>query len=297
MSTVFSHIIQKRFSHEYENVATDSLVYIINSSESAREGFLKLLRGISPELPNLHFRTQHSIDNIRPDMWGFDAESPRVFIENKFWAGLTENQPVIYLRHLSDYQQPSVLLFIVPEIRQETVWRELIKRLGDAEITISEHPSSMGILRTVRTQNGPFLAITSWKKLLDMIKSELSEDSDSMNDLLQLRALCGAANLDAFTHITSEELTDQRIPAFILQAEEVVEAAVELAVTEDSVNTKGLNKQNNKERIGQYIYFPTSKEKGFGAWIGVHFKLWKEFGSSPLWLVFATTDWGRALAK
>jgi hypothetical protein len=27
----------------------------------------------------------------------------------------------------------------------------------------------------------------------------------------------------------------------------------------------------------------------------VHFTLWKEHGGSPLWLVFSTTDWGRAL--
>jgi hypothetical protein len=54
-------------------------------------------------------------------MWGFDGGTPRVFIENKFWAGLTENQPVAYLRLLAQYASPTVLLTVVPASRLETV--------------------------------------------------------------------------------------------------------------------------------------------------------------------------------
>src|SRR5207249_4737659 len=47
--------------------------------------------------------------SARPDMCRFDGGAPRVLIENKFWAGLTENQPVEYLRRLAGYPNPAVL--------------------------------------------------------------------------------------------------------------------------------------------------------------------------------------------
>jgi len=45
MQTVFSHIIQRRFSHKYEDVATDALAYILESSAAAQNGMMKILRG------------------------------------------------------------------------------------------------------------------------------------------------------------------------------------------------------------------------------------------------------------
>ena len=76
MSTVFSHIIQKRFSQENENVATNALAYVLQSSDAARNGMTKLLRGILPNLPLLRFKTQQMEGVIRPDMWGY-ADSER----------------------------------------------------------------------------------------------------------------------------------------------------------------------------------------------------------------------------
>jgi hypothetical protein len=78
MQTVFSHIIQKRFSRINEDVATDALSFILHSSESARNGIMKLLRGLVGDLPDLRFRTQQTENSIRPDMWGFHKTEPRV---------------------------------------------------------------------------------------------------------------------------------------------------------------------------------------------------------------------------
>src|SRR5687767_5081415 len=125
MNTVFSHIVQRRLSQENENVATEALAFIVESSAPARAGLMKVLTGVAPGLPALRFRTQQTKENARPDMWGFDGGTPRVFIENKFWAGLTENQPVQYLRVLAHYPNPAVLLTVVPANRLETVRREL----------------------------------------------------------------------------------------------------------------------------------------------------------------------------
>lgn len=65
MKTIFSYIIQKRFSRVNEDVATDALAYVLETSESARRGIMKLLRGIVPSLPSLLFRTQEMEGTIR----------------------------------------------------------------------------------------------------------------------------------------------------------------------------------------------------------------------------------------
>lgn len=135
METVLSHIVRKRFSAEYENVATEALAFIVQSSEAAKRGLMKLFHGIAPDLPSLQFRTQQNEGSARPDMCGLSDGIPRVFIENKFWAGLTENQPVTYLGILSKYDKPCILLVVVPEARQETMWRELLRRLTGAGIS------------------------------------------------------------------------------------------------------------------------------------------------------------------
>ena len=58
-------------------------------------------------------------------MTGLDAVgAERLFIENKFWAGLTENQPAGYLDRLRA-EGGAVLLFVVPTKRLPILWPEL----------------------------------------------------------------------------------------------------------------------------------------------------------------------------
>jgi hypothetical protein len=293
MQTVFSHIVQKRFSHVNEDVATDALSFILHSSECARNGMMKFLRGIVADMPALQFRTQQTEGSVRPDMWGFDEAEPRVFIENKFWAGLTDNQPVSYLRQLAEHTQPTLLLVVGPDAREQTLWRELIRRLEDAGISVAARDAAAGIVDSIATEIGPILALTSWTKLLATLELESADDPRSRSDLLQLRALCDAADSEAFVPVSSTEVTDQRTPAFILQLNSIVQASVELAVTEGVLNISRLLPQASWERIGRYARF--SDEPDVGVWLGIHFGLWKMHGGTPLWLVFSPGEWGRAL--
>jgi len=309
MNTVFSHIVQKRLSQEYENIATEALAFILHSNESARSGLMKFLRGIASDLPSLQFRTQHTDDNTRPDqtdgsarpdMCGFDGTKVRVFIENKFWAGLTKNQPVKYLERLAKCTQPSVLLMVVPTARQEPMWREL-RRIVDAKFSIMSQDATAGGVRTVAIGRGRILALTSWKTLLDAIEMELTDEPQAKNDLLQLRGLCDAADSQAFVPISPTEVTDQRTPSFFLQLNSIREGAVDLAVTEGILSKKNLQEKDPRkgnllptsswERAGRYIYFPGAD---VGAWFGTDFTLWKKHGSTPLWLVFSGSEWQRA---
>lgn len=292
MQTVFSHIVQRRFSQVNEDVATDALAFILHFSESARTGMLKLLRGIASDIPILRFHTQQTEGSIRPDMWGVDETGPRVFVENKFWAGLTENQPISYLKQLAEYSQPTILLAVVPEARQDTVWHEFIRRLDSAGISKTDRDLPAGIKYSITTGAGPILALTSWGKLLSAMELEVADDQSAKSDLLQLRALCEAADSDAFVPISPEETTDQRTPAFVLQLASIVQASVNLAVAEGILNTNKLLPRASWERIGRYARL--SSERGAGIWLGIHFGLWTKHGRTPLWLVFSSTDFGRA---
>jgi hypothetical protein len=292
MDTVFSHIIQKRFSQVNEDVATDALTFILHSSEAARNGMLKLLRGIVPDLPVLHFRAQQIEGTVRPDMWGFADAEPRVFIENKFWAGLTDNQPVPYLKQLTKYVQPTLLLVVAPAAREQTLWREILRRLNNAEISVTESATTSSICRSITTSLGPTLALTSWSSLLSVLEHELADDHRARGDLVQLRSLCDAADNDAFTPVTSAILSDQRTPAFILQLSTIVQASVGLAITEDILDITRLMPQASWERIGRYVRM--SGERGAGGWLGIHFGLWKKHGGTPLWIIFSEGEFGRA---
>ncbi len=293
MQTVFSHIVQKRFSRVNEDVATDALSFILQGSDSARNGMMKLLRGLATDLPDLRFRTQQTEGNIRPDMWGFHHTEPRVFIENKFWAGLTDNQPVAYLKQLTAYTGPTVLLMIVPEAREHILWRELQRRLKDEGIATSERDIATGITYSVSTEIGPILALTSWAKLLTILEFEVSDEPSSKSDLLQLRALCDAADSQAFIPISAEEISDHRTSALVLQLSTIVKASTDLAVSQGVMNITKLLPQASWDRIGRYARI--SGEKGAGVWFGLHFDLWQRHGTTPLWLLFAQTNFGRSI--
>jgi len=294
MQTILSHIIQKRFSHLNEDVATDALAFILNSSKGAHSAMMQVLHAVSPALPILRFETQKEEENIRPDMWGYDNDSPRVFIENKFWAGLTAHQPVSYLEKLAEYTQPSILLFIVPDAREHILWRELRRRLQEADITATaENMASGPITHATVTAAGPIMALTSWTRLISALALSVADDPFARNDLAQLQALCEAADIDAFAPISPQQVTDQRMPAFVLQLNAIVQASVDLAVSESILTLEGLKSQASWNRIGRYVKFPF--ENGPGVWLGIHFDLWKQYGETPLWMVFSQTDWGRAL--
>lgn len=300
MNTVFSHIVQKRLSQEYEDIATEALAFIIHSNESARSGLMKFLRGIEPNLPSLLFRTQETDGNTRPDMCGCDGTKVRVFIENKFWAGLTENQPVKYLECLATCTQPSVLLMVVPATRQETMWRQLRRRIEDSKVSISSQDVAANGIRSTAIGSGCILALTSWERLLSAIKAELTDEPQVKSDLLQLSALCDAADSQAFAPISPEQVTDQRIPAFFLQLNLIVQGAVKKA-DEKVLSTRNplakkptegrLAPTHTWKRVGRYVCFPGAS--AVGAWFGTEFTLWKDQGSTPLWLVFEANDWQR----
>lgn len=292
METVFSHIVQKRYPKSYEDIATDALAYILASSDGARRGFMKLLRGIERDLPDLEFRTQKAEDELRPDMWGFDGSDPRVFVENKFWAGFTVNQPVAYLKRLQRCTQPAPLLIIVPGAREQTVVREVDARASAAGVVPVPRECPPGLVFVADSGLGPMLAVTSWPRVLKALEAEVLDDAEALANLMQLRSLCDAADSEAFTPLAADDISDQRIPALLQQLYAVVEASVDLAVNQEILDLRRLKWSTSGGRIGRYVRFTGPAE--IGCWMGIEPVLWRKYGRTPLWLDFSTTNFGRA---
>jgi hypothetical protein len=299
MSTVFSHIVQKHLSQNYENVSTDALAFILSSSNGARRGMMRLLRSLVPDIQELQFRTQLTEGSSRPDMWGMDGSTSRVFVENKFWAGLTDNQPVSYLRILAESDSNGILLFVAPTAREDFLWRELNNRLREAAIGTDGIAAAAGVPFAARTSSGPLIALTSWDRLIAMIELEIADDSEALANVHQLRALCKAADGDAFIPFSPEEISDQRIPSMILQAGTVIKKALKKAESAGIVNKVDKRSETARwDRIGHYCMFSDANgyENGFGAFFGVELDLWRRHGETPLWVTFYEPD-NRALRR
>lgn len=159
--SLLAHIVTQMPSLAPEPTATQSLAYILRASPELAASLADLV------LPDVGFElgrveSERKFEAVRPDLTIFDSSGrPRIFIENKFLAGLTDGQPIQYLAALPD-DLPSGLLFIVPMQRIPNVWNELKWRSRHPAFDLGDEPSfdgttrlQLGILRLAARSAGP----------------------------------------------------------------------------------------------------------------------------------------------
>ena len=192
-NSLLAHLAYK-FSGQTETTATEVLGYILSRSEAARNALRDTLKTGGADVgPIVKVQTEVEISKAaKVDLIGFDAgEAKRALLEVKFWAGLTKNQPNTYLEELLKNEEPSALLFVAPESRQETLWPEVLRLANVAGFALSETTGTA--LPSAVVNDGPHrLMLTSWRAMLGAIASRASVDGDSAaeRDILQLeRAL------------------------------------------------------------------------------------------------------------
>ena len=116
----------------------EALAYILDRYPASVEGLAELLESVPGMMSSSQpFETEAvAPDGTRPDMLqrGEDG-SERLFIEAKFYAPLTRNQPVSYLNRLPE-NGVSVLMFLAPAERVEELWPELLGKLAGAGVQI-----------------------------------------------------------------------------------------------------------------------------------------------------------------
>jgi hypothetical protein len=292
--------LSSRFRTDEENVATEALGYILNSSPAATSALTRFLRLINPRLPErLHYRTQASgPKRERPDLEGkTDSGLVGAVIEAKFFAGLTANQPIAYFDRLPA-DGSGLLLFITPADRIAAIWSEIARLCKLSGIEISDRTEIQGT-RSGITSDNRAIAIVSWRATLEALDRELvlAGEPAAANDVAQLQALCNRMDNEAFRPFRDSDLTSQAMPRFIWSLFSIVDAiraeALRSGCATDKSPGGNLTKSQGRGFDGWYI-----RVGGADLFIGVDVPTWAKFGQSPVWITFSTADAaGMALAR
>ena len=100
--SVLAHVVLNG-SMPGEPAATQALAHILNSSPDIAGAFVGILRTASVDFEPGYIKAELGHEDSRPDLTVHDSRGRvRAFVENKFWAGLTDAQPVSYLGDLPD---------------------------------------------------------------------------------------------------------------------------------------------------------------------------------------------------
>jgi hypothetical protein len=282
--TLFGHLAL-RFSAHPENLATEALGFVLRKSGIAREALGLALEQVGVKAPaGLHFVNQvGGEDSALPDLVGLDEAGQQLLImEAKFWAGLTENQPVTYLARLPKNAN-GALVVVAPEKRVLLLWHELLDRCEKAKLEVVVRPGSFPVASIGRNHT---LALVSWRALLAMIMTRLQMAGEHAlaSDVGQLEGLCGRMDEDAFLPLTSEEVCEG-VGRRVWDYTDLVERVVERASQEKLCILKGGKLSGGRGYYGRYVLIGKY-------WYGIYFSAWpwKTFGRTPIWFYGSEYD-------
>ena len=280
--SLLGHLIPRIASGGVEPAATKALTYILSSTDIA-QAFVRIVGDTGAEFSPGRIVAEEKHGDDIPDLTIRDTDDVvRVIVENKFWAGLTKAQPVAYLEALLD-DKLSVLLFIVPHQRVYGLWGELRKRCSDAKIKLGSESRTSAITWARADQR--VLAITSWKHVLETLKSAADGHSALQQDIDQLRGLTDRMDVDAFLPLREDEVTDLNGARRLINYSDLIEPIVDRLVTDGIASTKSavgsghLQPTHGWYSAGRYLRVHTK----FGLWLGVDLKAWREWGITPIW--------------
>jgi len=284
--SLFAHLAMT-FGRHPENLATEALGYILRTSPGAQAGVRDLLREVGCAVPeNLSWVNQlGGGDDARPDLVGLDGSGRQlVLLEAKFWAGLTEKQPVAYLDRLA----PGGSLIVVgPAQRQTLLWAELQRRVVEAgrplgELSAASHGASVALL------GEKHLVLLSWRSVLvaAQLGAEAQGEKASVADIAQLQGLCDRQDSEAFIPVTAEELTGHHYRR-VVEFSDIVDTVVGLLVEQGVVTIKGLRATSGKGFYQRYLRL----NGGVGASLLCDVRKWMKFGATPMWLTVQGPTW------
>ena len=274
-----------KFGPQIENLAVDSLGHILSESEAARRALSELVAaggaGVG-EIGQVRIQ-QTGKEGERPDLAGVDREGrERVLIEAKFWAGLTSNQPVAYLKRLPS-TTPSALLFVAPAARIETLWNELHRTVAKSKSKITLAPGyEEEELRCAGAGGRRRLLLTSWQALLDRMATQAAAvpDSHTNEDIGQLRGLAAQQDDVAFLPLRREELGPE-FPRRMLGLRRLIDDATDRAINAGFASVKNLKVTPQAWGYGRYVRLSSAEP-----WFGIDIYDWSCQQETPLWLWF-----------
>jgi hypothetical protein len=286
MSNLLAYLA-KSMTVQTENLATEALTYILQKSTEARQALLELLEPFSIT-GDLHFANQVYTNGAIPDIVGFNEVQESVcIIEAKFWASLTDHQPNDYILMLPA-TTPSVLLFLAPDKRFDTLWWELKHRIPNLTNEVKN-----SVMRSAWIDTNRRLALISWRTLLSTMLTHLEREGALalQGDAKQLLGLCMQADQDAFLPLRSEELSPE-IPRRLLQYHELVDEVVVHGRQQNLFNTDKLKASGTNIGYGRYFNYG-----GYLFYLCIDFSRWSASYNTPMWARVYGKEWNISSEK
>ena len=286
LDTLLARLVPKLTS-QVENAATDALAIILNASAACRGALDRLLRDddFHPE-PIVRCETQVTYqEGSRPDMVGYDRSGhARLLVEAKFWAVLQRSQASRYIEQLEEVG-PSVLLFIAPDSRIESLWAEIWRQMesGDGSIQLEITASTERTRKAKIVDSDMRLLLVGWDHLLGALAA--ADDARVASDIQQLRGLARYQDEEAFQPIHSDELSPM-LPRRIRGLNRLIDDVRTRGVQEGWMNAQGLAAAPQREGYGRYFRFIGDRGEVIQEdwFLCVHFERWATSGDTPLWL-------------
>ena len=279
--SVLAHVVSRSLAPE--PAATQALGYILRDAAALR-AFVDQLPRVGERFDPRRVETEVTVGEGRPDLVIYDrGDAPRVMVENKFWAGLTEAQPTAYLTELPTDDQGGALVFVVPEVRVQNIWAELMRRCAASGTPVDEVAATDSSVVATHLADNRLIAVTSWQSVLD----RLAAVADVRSDVQQLRALTDRMDAEAFLPIRPDELTDIGMVRRLINYADLVEPIVAELKRRGVADTTGLRPSHGYHATGRYLYMHDQ----LGLWLGVDLGLWRDSGTTPLWWVMSQNEW------
>ena len=277
-SRLLSHIALK-FAKHPENVANESLCFILNADMQAPKKLLAAIKRQDLADSIISFRSELSTeDNGRPDVAGVGADGRLpLIVEGKFWASLTDNQPTNYLKELD---ANGVLIFACPESRTSCLKDELEERTQ-----LEFEYVDTAFFRAAH--NDQTLVIIDWLSILSIIDEYASLNNTVLsNDIHQLKALCSQMDGEGFHPLSQSDLNEHH-GRLCDQLSATIDLARERLRSREYCDFSGV--KASAWRLG-YGFFV--KLHAFGCQVYFSTKGWYSYETkTPYWIGVQSSDW------
>jgi hypothetical protein len=284
-----------KFQTHPENLATEALGILLNES-ALGDAFTRLIAGETAQVLEapVEFRTQATGDeDERPDLVGFTPDGAgRLVVEAKFWATLTPNQPVGYLKRLQ-HLVPGWLVFVAPEARHEILWNEILSRMKTEGLSISSVGAAKPELRSMNVGSS-VVVLVSWRLVISTLAAAARAVAHLRTlDIDQLGALASRMETDAFLPLREHELSPSHGRRFY-QFTEIVDDAIARA------ETLGVCKKAGNKTGGAGYYGTSILIGGYKFFFCVSAWSWGFYAGTPFWLTFSEFEpgeWPEVLSR
>jgi len=266
-----------RIKGSQEDIASEGLAYILQRSKSARNALHKIIKLESGlDFNDINYTTQNVGEKLeRTDISGYNFDNQEVIIlEAKFWASLTDNQPIGYLERL---RENSILVFICPTLRVRPVFNEVNKRILDAKLEFESNSES----HFIQFVNNKSLVVKTWNEILGAIRLQLIQDNDQyLSDIDQIIGFCETVDSNAFMPFQCSDFSPsnaKRINSYYDITDKVVDELKKRGLA----NTTGLKTTPQKYGYTRYFRIGTTPVA-----LHVRFDFWEKVSDTPFWVYF-----------